>query len=512
MRRLSKLLRSSQVFAKDSLPLFVVMLVLPSLVLMGFGLIAIYQLGYLLHFVLLLTLISVIYFTLLLIIQHRLKKQLVPEQNTITDTADTLVEANQDWNEFDLQIWHQLNQTMDALLKEKDSWEILREHAYALVAATAQHYRPNKKDGELAITLPELLSMTEEISRRYRAIILEHLPFAEQLHISRMKQFYQLREKSEHIEQIWQAYRAFRLFTPTGIISEIRSQIAGHLLDEVKDELSLSLKKAFLQEVASVAIDLYSGRFQYATNGPTEDKLDETLPPLRICIIGQVNAGKSSLCNFLLSEIKAETNSLPSTDRKHVYALCLEEKPIIHLIDLPGLDGDQENELMILKEVAKADILLWVLKATQPARALDVGFKQSIEQLFQREKMRSRKPPIVLGVVTHVDQLSLLKNWQPPYSWQQPVTEADQQIHDALEYNQNLLKLDIVQPVAMAKEKETFGLEDLMKQLDSCYQDARQVQLNRMRLSTDHTLSVKKELKRAYHIGRSLFSRWQSGR
>lgn len=508
MKRLINSLRAGQQWANEGLPLLLLLFLIPVILLMGFGVIALYQLGYLIYFVSLLTIISIIYFAFMMQVRHRLKKH---QKNAETDSElNGLVSANPDWSEFDNEVWKQLNDTMNTLLQQQDAWEILREHALALVSTTANHYRPNKMDGELAFTLPELLTMTEEVSRRYRQIVLEHLPFAEQIHLSRIKQIYQHRDKTEQIEYIWNAYRTFRLFTPTGIISEIRSQITSRLLDEVKSDVQLRLKKAFLQEVASVAIDLYSGRFQQPDYVVPEQELTEELPALNICLIGQQNAGKSSLANLLLKEIRAEISSLPSTDRKQIYQLNIEGKPFIHLIDLPGLDNTKATEALLLEEAQHADLILWLLKANQPARALDVDFKKQLDALYNHPKMRSRKRPPLIGVLTQVDRLSHFATWQPPYSLDQATTPAEEQLHAALTFNRSLLNLDVLIPLSTSLEKVHWGIEGLLNELDSHYQDARQTQLNRIRLESNQKHSMKKEFKRVYRIGSSIFKRFRT--
>ena len=522
MIRILNSLRLGHRFTQNGLPLLIILFCIPVVILMIFGLVAVYQLGYMFHFVVLLSGISLVYFLVMLILKKQMKARVHESQEAGDHGSpiEGLVDPNKDWSEFDLQVWHELNRVMDQLLQQHDSWEILREHAFALVSTTASHYRPNTANGKLAITLPELLAMTEEISRRYHRIVLEHLPFAEHIHISRLKQLYQYRDKTEQIEQIWQAYRAFRLFTPTGIIAEIRSQITGHLFDEVKEELKLNLKKAFLQEVVSVAIDLYSGRFQHPyDNEHKTETIENELPPLRICLIGQLNSGKSTLTNLLLNEIRAESSPIPSTDKKHVYQLDIDGQPLIHLIDLPGFESTQVTQKRLLSEVSEADMVIWLLKANQPARALDTQFKEAYEAFFNQAEMRSRKRPALIGVLTHIDQLPLLKDWKPPYFLQQEAqvnkaeiikTPAEQQLNEAITFNQSLLNIETMLPICSAPDKTNWGLESVLAELDNRYQEARQTQLNRIKLSNTKKISINKEFRRIYRIGDSLFQRWRS--
>lgn len=481
-------LRISKKLSANGLPLLLLLILFPVILLMGFGLLALYQMGYLLHFTLLLTGSSLVYVALL----YSIRRSIQPQADKQTAP---LVQASPDWSEFDLQVWHGLNQTLDSQLQPDDSWELLREHALALISATANQYRPGKAEGELAFTLPELLAMTEEVSRRYHRIVLEHLPFAEQIQLSQIKQIYRHRDKTAQIEKIWQVYRTYRLFTPTGVIAELRSQLTGHLFNEVKAELALRLKKAFLQEVVSVAIDLYSGRFQEATPPPPAVLASDTQPPLRICLVGQINAGKSTLVNLLTNAPQAEVDLLPATDETQVYALKIEGLPLMHLIDLPGLDGSSDRSALAVREATQSDLVIWLLKANQPARQIDLALKAQLDDFYAAPDKRSRKRPPLLALLTQIDRLSAEQN-----------KAAETWLQEALDYNQSLLQPDQLIPLSTAPNQPSAGIEQLLAQLDQLYPAAHQAQLNRLRLDKTPG-SMRKEATRLYRMGRSLLKR-----
>ncbi|WP_191905995.1 GTPase family protein [Nitrincola iocasae] len=508
MKRLLNSYRISHKLFTNLIPLLLILIAFPLLLLAGFGLIALYQFGYLLHFVVLLSLLSLVFALVVRVGRKSITKQ--STNNLPPDEA--LVVANTDWSDFDLQVWQQLNTQMDSLMDKNDQWEVLREHALALISATASAYRAGKTGGELAFTLPELLSMTEEISRRYYLIVMEHLPFAEQLKLSTVKRLYSHRDKADKVQKIWAVYRAYRLFTPTGLISEARSQLAGYMLDDVQAEVSYKLKKAFLQEVVSVAIDLYSGRFRIkgALNSSAAQASDRqnrvSQPdPLRICLIGQLKSGKSSVINALTQESNAEVDHLPATDSVQVHQLKAEGVPLIHLVDLPGLDGNPKTEKRLLEQASQADLLLWVLKANQPARALDVNFKAKLDTFYQQPDKLSRKRPAIIALVNQVDRLAPLSEWSPPYDLDDSTTAKADSIRDALAYNQSLLQPDHLLPLSLAPDKPHYNLTSLLQLLDQHYDQALQTQLNRRRLEMGMEFSTTEQFRRVYHLGKSLF-------
>ncbi len=64
--------------------------------------------------------------------------------------------------------------------------------------------------------------------------------------------------------------------------------------------------------------------------------------PLRLLLGGQVNAGKSSLINALLNEIRAASDALPLTSEFTAYELKREGVPQALIIDSPGLDSPEQ--------------------------------------------------------------------------------------------------------------------------------------------------------------------------
>src|SRR5207248_2248572 len=95
----------------------------------------------------------------------------------------------------------------------------------------------------------------------------------------------------------------------------------------------------------------------------------EPVAPVRIVLIGQTNAGKSSLLNALAQETRCAVGPLPTTARTVEYQLELEGRPVVSLVDMPGLGECTAQEL--LTQAGRADLILWVASATQPARGPD---------------------------------------------------------------------------------------------------------------------------------------------
>jgi uncharacterized protein len=156
----------------------------------------------------------------------------------------------------------------------------------------------------------------------------------------------------------------------------------------------LAIADAAALEVGRAAIDLYSGRLALSEEelrlAQERDRAPAAVAvaPVRILLVGQVNAGKSSLVNALAQETRCAIGPLPTTARVAEYQLELEGRPAVSLVDVPGLDGGVAQELRAQAE--RADLVLWVA-ATQPARSAD---RQALDDLRSWARAQlARRPP-----------------------------------------------------------------------------------------------------------------------
>ncbi|MFZ1342903.1 GTPase family protein [Thiothrix eikelboomii] len=504
---LSSFLRLSEQIA----PFIALLIGIPILVVVGFGIVSIYREGYLLALVLLITLLTFLAAIPLFFLRRQVKKRM----DTQDLTSEAWVTASKNWTPFDLQVWLLLNTRIEEQLAANADWYMLRNYSLDLATLAATQYHPTRSRRELAFTIPEALRMTEEVSRRYRLLLMQHVPLVEKLNLSMVRMVYDHRDKQETLQRVWNIYRILRIFTPAGWLAEARGQLLDHVFAGLKDEVQAKLKQTLLQEVASVVIDLYSGRFKVSdeelsaseTLKADQQRLAVPLEPLRVCLIGQVSAGKSSIINALLGSMVAEVNQLPSTQTATVYQAKLEpDLEAIHLVDLPGLEGKPDKDDYLLEQMLQSDVVLWVLKANQPARSLDTHFKARWQAWLDDPKQRARRQPLLLGVLNQVDRLAPQQEWQPPYDLQNPTTQKARNIRDALDYNQKLLGFQSIIPLSVSEDKPPYNLEALEKLLDQCYEQGMQVQLNRRRLEASDSFSVQEQFKRAYRLGKSLFS------
>ncbi|MGR5147298.1 GTPase family protein [Photobacterium alginatilyticum] len=508
MKRTRNSLGALSKISSGTVPLLIASVFAPVLILAGIGVVSLIQDGRWLLFAALVA-ISSVAVIIPYVLFRRLRKA---DEQALESIPEYDVEPSGQWSKFDTETWQALNQRIDVLLSSNAEWESLRDHALVLVNETAQHYHPDKPSKELAFTAPEFLLMVEEVSHRYRHFLLNHVPFAEKIRITTLKQGYQQKDKLGVAKQVYDIYRVFRAMTPAGLVAEARGQILGRIFDEVSDEVQAKLKRVLLQEVASVAIDLYSGRFAAkdselgasSVQSSDQEQVAADIEPLRVAVIGQVSAGKSSLINAIVGNMVAEVSALPSTDRLTIHRCEVDGVDWIHLADLPGIDGTSETDALLVEQITNSDLVFWVLKANQSARQLDIALRQKVDAFYSDEKQRNRKRPTILALLNQVDRLKPVNDWTPPYNLTNPNSLKGQTIKAALAYNQLQLAPDEIIPVAVCNDKENYNIEQIAELLLFNYENGMNTQLNRRRME-HKKVNFAEQVKRLYRLGEKAF-------
>lgn len=533
MKKIRNLFRLLAVLSSGRWGIALISAIFPSLIMMGFGLFLAVKYGYLLEMSIAIA-VSTLVFTIPLYISSRSSREPTysnasansasegdaessPKSTDINDALinDAMVKASDEWSQAELLIWNDSKHYVRQQLSNEIEWGNLDQTGLEVLEFVAKKF--DKKS--LDFSIPEGLKLFEEVSRRYKLVVKEHIPGIEYLKVSYIKAGYEAYDKYGELGQkifkaaIWGNHLKNLYLNPLKVISDLgREQATSTMTKGVVDDMQYAAKQALLDEVAAVAIDLYSGRFSIEDESLRASDVSEVdekrfapeLEPVRIVLVGQTSSGKSSLINALKQELVAEVDVLPSTDTSTVYNAFVDDNDV-RVVDLQGLDGNAKTEVLMLKEMTQADVVLWVLKANQSARELDKQLKGKFDAFYDDPKNISRKKPIVVSVVNQVDRLKPVDEWQPPYDLGNPTSGKGKIIAQALEYNQTLLQPDIVLPLAIAPEKAQFGLDALRQTLLERIADANNVQRNRQRFEAmKRGTSVKGQLNKAVKAGKKV--------
>lgn len=364
------------------------------------------------------------------------KRGEIPSQTEKNSTDENVSLPQQltpqsDWTAQDIEIWTTLCQTIENLLAENPAWETMPDLSLLLLSDVSSYY--NKTSHKFSddptlkyrFTVPEALLVLSIGAHRYREMVLTHIPFSESVSVSSMLSLYE-RQTDIRTGYTWlnRARRILRVSNPlAAAVGELKDQFTDRVFSHLSNNVQKDLKRLLLQEVAQVGIDLYSGKLKssatellnYRSDSFKQDeqRVPDALEPLRIVLLGQSSAGKSSLINALADTLQAEVDILPTTAHIQTHALKLGPSLQVHLIDTVGLNHASEQQNALLELAIQSDLIVFVSRATQPARGSDHLLYQAVATAFDSNP--DRRPPPILLVMTHVDLLQPRNDWSPPY-------------------------------------------------------------------------------------------------
>jgi predicted GTPase len=357
----------------------------------------------------------------------------------------------------------------------------------------AAYYHPTVREPLLAIQMPLLFRAIEETARDL-AQVTGSLPLSHRITIGNAIRGYRLHQK------VQPAYHVYRMLYPLFNWQNALFQllVTDRLFDLTKQTLSQWLLKWYVDRVGYHAIELYSGKLLltryvdlsalHPQGLDTRQPLDvmqtaATLPLLRILIMGQVKAGKSSLVNALFAMPHAATDVVPTTTQLTSYVL---DRPdlggTIVISDMGGYEDPQVPTVRLDEaraEAQRADVLLLVISAIDAAREPDRRLLIQLREHFARQP--DVRPPPVAVVLTHIDQLRPRREWAPPYNMVSPDTAKARAIRGALQAVATELQLppELIVPVCLLPERLYNVEEALVPLLIQVLPDAKRVLLLR---------------------------------
>jgi uncharacterized protein len=355
----------------------------------------------------------------------------------------------------------------------------------------AAYYHPDNREPLLAIPVPLLFRALEETAHDL-AQATAALPLAHRITIGDAMRGYRLHQK------IMPAYRIYRLLYPLFNWHNALFQrlVTDRLFDLTKQTLNQWLLKWYVDRVGYHAIELYSGKllltrqFDLSTLPLFSETTEQLAPsqtgtaePLRILILGQLKAGKSSLVNALFEATPAATDVLPMTARVTSYILDRPELGgTVIISDMGGYEDPnvpRERLEAALAEAQRADLLFLVLSAVNVAREPDRRLLSQLRDYFVTQP--ALRPPPVAVVLTHIDVLRPRREWTPPYNIVSPDSAKAHAIRGALHAVSTDLRLppELIVPVCLLPERLYNVEEALVPLLIQVLPDAKRTLLLR---------------------------------
>jgi hypothetical protein len=342
-----------------------------------------------------------------------------------------------------------------------DRPEALRDLLIEVLETVARHYRPNARQAALEVPVPYALRVVELVTQDLRQAFSEYLPWS---HILTLGDFMRLKRWTAWLQELYLLYRVARVgFNPmAAVLGELRGLATGRLQDVSAEAVKQWAIGYAVRRAGYYAIQLYGGYLvlddadlgTYQTRRSRGDarRAGESAAlagePLRILVVGQVKAGKSSLINALFGRMRAAVDVLPTTRGVDPYLLERDGLDRAIVLDTAGYESvDQVKAPLeaIRDQAADCDLLLLVCSAQSASRDADRRMLDGLRAFFAERP--DRVMPATVVVLTHVDLLRPIRAWNPPYDLANPNDEKARQIVDAVRAVEHDLALTAEQPV-----------------------------------------------------------------
>lgn len=393
-------------------------------------------------------------------------------------------EPDPDWSDAECAAFERARARINTRLQAPIPWTELPAEALVVVEEIAADMSEGKRSA-LDFTVPEALLLIDRVALQYRAFLLQNVPLSDRLSVRTMHWVWR---KQDTALTAWEtgflAWRGVRLLMnpAVGLLREAERALASGLQDRLTDRFRRDAQAILLEEAAQAAVDLYSGRLrtsdvELARIAVIADQRDRALAPaedqpLRIVVVGQTGAGKSTLINALLGHEAAEADAAPVTGTPTAYDWSL-DGIAVRLIDTPGLDGGVKSMKRIATQMAEGDLVIWVHRATRPGRAADTALAARFAEVMAQAP--HRRVPAVLHVGNGADLL--LRDWPRPENQLTPADHAT--VDAAMQFIGATMRTPQVLP--LRAEPPDWNMDALRAAILAALPDARRSQRNRHR-------------------------------
>lgn len=371
------------------------------------------------------------------------------------------------WPDIGLQAWDDVNRLAARVevappdVGDADAYRDLLLEAFDVVG---RHFHPSAKHPAMELTVSQAMEIGERALRDVRTQVLDVAPLGPQITLANVQW---ARRRLEHLPAVATAGKAVvvvnrlrRLFMnlPTAIVSEAVNLLDASPLGLAARQVASIGAGVFVRRVGAYAIQAFSGQASLDLSVLHPVAQDA---PLRILLLGPLNAGKSSLLNAMFGQERSKSDILPcpAVTEEHVLDSDGTLRAVILDSDGFGGAGDEAASRRIFAAIESIDLIVAVTSAAQADRDQERRTLDEIRRRFATSTTRSC-PPIVVAA-THIDALSPAREWSPPYDFRHGDSTKEASVRDAVDaIGQDLqVALDRVAPVCLRPGME-YNLDE----------------------------------------------------
>ncbi|MEO0540367.1 MAG: GTPase [Cyanobacteria bacterium P01_A01_bin.105] len=347
-----------------------------------------------------------------------------------------------------------------------EDWGQFWQRCQAVVVIVAHAYHPEVKYPLLNIYVTQAYGLIRGTVDDTDRAMQKLAPVLDRVTVGQAYQAYETYRKLEpSVQAAWKVWNwAQWVINPAAAAAKTVSQRSSNQASQqLLVNLSQLLRETALRNLAQQSAALYGKgqlplTFTDPDAPPDAEKtatiralIEQAEPadtvkqkPVSVLLVGRTGAGKSSVINTLFQTDRADVDVLPSTDNMHQYQWssgAKTEPEVLTLIDSPGYEQVSRADFRdsVLDYARQADLLLLVTPAMDPALQMDIDFLTDIA------KEQADLPQV--AVVTQVDRLRPVREWQPPYDWQTGERPKEQSIRNATAYRAERLPCGQVLPL-----------------------------------------------------------------
>lgn len=357
--------------------------------------------------------------------------------------------------------------------------------AMEILDTVGRHFHPESRNPRLELTLAQTFAIGERVLRDLQSEVLDAVPGGRSVTLAHLDL---ARRAGAYVPAAVGATRAAFLANrmrrwlvawPVALAYEVVNFFDISPVAVMRRQVDAIAAEVFVRRVGTYAIEAFADRV--AIDVVTMEAIAKT-KPLRILLLGPINAGKSSLLNALFGQERSKRDMLPCPGLHEEHVLDRDGAPQAIILDSDGFGGaaDEVARQKLFEAIESVDLIVAVTSARQAARQLECEMLDEVRRRFAGSPKRICPP--ILVAATHIDLLRPAREWNPPYDFLDGDSPKEQSIRQAIDAiaTDVQVSLDRVIPVSLLPGAEYNVEEGLLPALGSALADADRAKFLRM--------------------------------